>query len=229
MVEILYNAIEAIFAPLIKMGPIYAITGISTVISLLLSIAYKFLVNQSKVKYIRAELKELKTKMNAAKKKGSEKELKSLFDKSLKLNNQQLMLNMKPLMASMVLITLFLPWLGYAYGDINVPIENNRGTYTYDKTPENFMITENSAPTITFENSALNPAKDGDEIRIADRTYKIDIEKKDDKISNVKFTGFRADLPFKLPIFGNIVGWLGLYIIISMPTTFLFRKILNVE
>ena len=46
--------------------------------------------------------------------------------------------------------------------------------------------------------------------------------------NKVKFNVFRADLPFSLPVFGNTVGWLGLYIIISMPATFLFRKMLNV-
>ncbi len=228
--EILFNIIETACAPLIAMGPLYAIAGISTFISFLLSISYKLLVNRNKVKYVRTELKELKTKMNAAKKKGKEKELKTLFDKSLKLNNEQLMLNMKPLMASMVLITLFLPWLGHAYGDITAPIENNRGIYTYEKTQENFTITENSDMVITFENNDLKQAKNGDEIKIGDRTHNIEIEKKDGKINAVKFTGFRSDLPFTLPIFNkNTVGWLGLYIIISMPTTFIFRKMLNVD
>lgn len=228
--QILFNIIETACAPLIAMGPLYAIAGISTFISFILSISYKLLVNRNKMKYVRTELKELKTKMDAAKKKGKEKELKSLFDKSLKLNNQQLMLNMKPLMASMVLITLFLPWLGHAYGDITAPIENNRGLYTYEKTQENFTIAENSNPVITFENSELGKVKNGDEIKIGERTHNIEIEEKDGKINAVKFTGFRSDLPFTLPIFNkNTVGWLGLYIIISMPTTFIFRKILNVD
>ena len=228
--QILYNIIETVCAPFIAMGPIYAIAAISTFISLLLSISYKLLVNQNKVKYIRTELKELKTKMNAAKKKGKEKELKTLFDKSLKLNNQQLMLNMKPLMASMVLITLFLPWLSHAYGDISANLEDNKGIYTYKDIKENFTIAQNTEATITFENPELGALKDGAEINIGDRTHIIEIEKKDDKINSVKFKGFTADLPFTLPIFNkNTVGWLGLYIIISMPTTFLFRKILNVQ
>ncbi|RLG15648.1 MAG: hypothetical protein DRN71_00830 [Candidatus Nanohalarchaeota archaeon] len=228
--QILFNTIETLGAPLIAMGPIYAIATISIFISFLLSISYKLLVNQNKVKYIRTELKELKTKMNAAKKKGKEKELKTLFDKSLKLNNQQLMLNMKPLIASMVLISLFLPWLSHAYGDINAKLEDNKGIYEYKDIKENFTITQNTEATITFENPKLDTVEDGAEIKIGDRTHIIEIKKKDEKINSVKFKGFRANLPFTLPIFNkNTVGWLGLYIIISMPTTFLFRKILNVQ
>ncbi len=228
--QILYSTIETICAPLIAMGPIYAIAAISTFISLLLSICYKLLVNQNKVKYIRTELKELKTKMNAAKKKGKDKELKTLFDKSLKLNNQQLMLNMKPLIASMVLITLFLPWLSHAYGDITVNLEDNKGIYTYKDIKENFTITQDTETTITFENPELGTLKEGAEINIGDRTHIIEIKKKDDKIDKVTFNSFRANLPFTIPIFNkSTVGWLGLYIIISMPTTFLFRKILNVQ
>ncbi len=226
--EILYNFIEMSCAPLIAIGPIYAIAGISMFISFLLSISYKLFVNQNKVKYIRTELKELKTKMNAAKKKGKEKELKTLFDKSLKLNNEQLMLNMKPLLASMVLITLFLPWLGHAYGDVNAAIEDGKGTYAYDNIEEVFTITDGDDPIVTFEKTELGTLENGDEVVIGERAHKIEIEKKDEKINKVKFMSFRADLPFSLPIFGNTVGWLGLYIIISMPATFLFRKMLNV-
>ncbi len=228
--QILFNTIETLGAPLIAMGPIYAIATISIFISFLLSISYKLLVNQNKVKYIRTELKELKTKMNAAKKKGKEKELKTLFDKSLKLNNQQLMLNMKPLMTSMILISLFLPWLSHAYGDINTKLEDNKGIYEYKDITESFTIAQNTEATITFENPDIGTMKEGAEINIGERTHIIEIKKKDEKINKVIFKGFRANLPFTLPIFNkDTVGWLGLYIIISMPTTFLFRKILNVQ
>ena len=38
------------------------------------------------------------------------------------------------------------------------------------------------------------------------------------------------NLPVPLPFaFDGIVGWLGLYILVSFPTTFLFRKLLRVD
>ena len=229
MTEILFNVINTTYTPFVEMGPLYAIAAVSITISLILALAYKFLANQNKIKYARTELKELKTKMDAAKKKGNQKEMQKLFEKSLELNNQQLMLNMKPLLASMVLIALFLPWLAYAYGDVNAPVADNKGAYIYDKTNESFTITQNSEPTITFDNTALKPAKNGDEIQIGGMTRKVIIEQSDNKVTAVKFDGYIANLPFSLPIFGNTVGWLGLYIIISMPATFLFRKMLNVD
>jgi uncharacterized membrane protein (DUF106 family) len=36
-------------------------------------------------------------------------------------------------------------------------------------------------------------------------------------------------LPFPLPFVGNDVGWLGMYIIMSLPSSVLFRKILGVD
>ena len=139
------------------------------------------------------------------------------------------MLNMKPLLASMVLIALFLPWLAHAYGEVNAPVADNKGAYIYDKINESFTITQNSEPTITFDNTALKPVKNGEQIQIDGKTHKVIVEQSDNKVNAVKFEGYIANLPFSLPIFGNTVGWLGLYIIISMPATFLFRKMLNVD
>lgn len=229
MTEILFNVIKTTYTPFVEMGPLYAIAAVSITISLILAFAYKFLANQSKIKYARTELKELKTKMDAAKKKGNQKEMQKLFEKSLQLNNEQLMLNMKPLLASMVLIALFLPWLAYAYGEVKAPVIDNKGTYIYDKTNESFIITQNSEPVITFDNTAIKTVKNGDKIQIGARTHKVVIEQSDNKVNAVKFEGYVANLPFTLPIFGSTVGWLGLYIIISMPATFLFRKMLKVD
>lgn len=229
MTEILFNVIKTTYTPFVEMGPLYAITAVSITISLILALAYKFLANQGKIKYARTELKELKTKMDAAKKKGNQKEMQKLFEKSLELNNQQLMLNMKPLLASMVLIALFLPWLAYAYGEVKSPVADNEGAYIYDKTNESFTITQNSEPMIKFDNNVIKTVKNGDEIQIGARTHKVIIEQSDNKVNAVKFEGYIANLPFSFPIFGNTVGWLGLYIIISMPATFLFRKMLNVD
>ncbi len=43
------------------------------------------------------------------------------------------------------------------------------------------------------------------------------------------YSGVVFDLPFPLPFIGSQIGWLGLYIIISIPTSTLFRKLLGVD
>lgn len=44
-----------------------------------------------------------------------------------------------------------------------------------------------------------------------------------------EYTEMVFNLPISLPYFGNDIGWLGFYIIISLPSTFIFRKILEVD
>ncbi len=43
------------------------------------------------------------------------------------------------------------------------------------------------------------------------------------------YAGLTFKLPFPLPHFGSTVGWLGIYIIFSLPPSLLFRKLLKVD
>ncbi len=43
------------------------------------------------------------------------------------------------------------------------------------------------------------------------------------------FADLSVALPIGLPLVGNAVGWLGLYIIVSMPATVVFRKVMGVQ
>ncbi len=43
------------------------------------------------------------------------------------------------------------------------------------------------------------------------------------------YAGTVFKLPFPLPHFGSTVGWLGLYIIFSLPPSLFFRKLLKVD
>lgn len=157
MFEQLYLFFDFLFKPLMTFGPLWAILGVSVIVSFIFSLTYKLLIDQDKMKFIKSELENLREKMNKAKKNNKEKELKDLYTKSLAISNKQMMLTMKPMMVSMIFIFILLPWLKYAY------------------------------PEVLFK------------------------------------------MPFYLPMFGATIGWLGLYIIVSLPTTFIFRKLLGVE
>ena len=43
------------------------------------------------------------------------------------------------------------------------------------------------------------------------------------------YNGVTIALPFNLPFIGDSVGWLGAYIIMSIPATIILRKLLDVE
>lgn len=43
------------------------------------------------------------------------------------------------------------------------------------------------------------------------------------------FAGMKTLLPFELPLFGADVSWLGWYILVSIPSNVLFRKMLGMD
>lgn len=154
--ESIFAGFATAIGPLMALGPLLTITMLSVLISLFFAALYKFLVPREKAAALKKELQEIREKMAAAKKAKDEKEMKALMGRSLAASNAQMMMNMKPLMASMILVFVALPWFSWAY------------------------------PNVRFE------------------------------------------LPFKLLVWDH-VSWLGLYIIASLPATFIFRKLLGVD
>jgi uncharacterized membrane protein (DUF106 family) len=43
------------------------------------------------------------------------------------------------------------------------------------------------------------------------------------------FADFSAQLPFSLPLIGNSLGWLGWYILISLPSALVFKKMMGIH
>jgi len=136
---------------------LFSIVGLSLAVSFGLALVYRFMVDQDRMREIKAEMASIRKKMSEAKKAKNEKEMKELMEKSLKMGNQQMKMNMKPLIVSMVIAFAVLPVL----------------------------------PILA--------------------------------------QGALFKLPFWMPILGPDVGWLGLYIIISLPSTIFFRKLLGVD
>lgn len=154
----IFGIYNIVLGPLLKLKPLYSIAIISVALSLLFTILQKKLVNQEKVNYIKSEMEKIKKQVDKTKGKGKEKEQAKLLEKQLKLTQQHFMINLKPLIASLVVLSLLLPWLRYYYS-------------------------------------------------VA-----------------------RFKIPFAIPLLAPnaVIGWLGAYIIISIPTTIILKKLLDV-
>lgn len=139
-------------------NPAAGVAAAALLMSLVFSVSRRLLVDQAKLKHLMSEMKRLRERMKKISK-DDEKAHKALIGKSLKLNNQQMRLTLKPLAVSMLLVLLIFPWLA--------------------------------------------------------RT----------------FAGQSFSLPFAIPLLAPdaAVGWLGLYIIMSMPLTIIFRKVFEGE
>ncbi len=226
-----------IFAPLMKYGSLSAISVVSLLISFTFSVLYLVLVDQQKMKRIKAEIREAQEKMKSTKKSGNDKEIKALFSNSMKLQNEMMRLTLKPIIVSMLLFFLVIPWMYSNYGDVSAKIIDGKGEIVYGTIKQNVSVSNNSFHYLDSPDSKTYTI--GDKVEFAGKTwdasYKPDARGYFEKFRNVPVYGtltlenVRFKLPFHFPGIGDRVGWLGLYIIISIPSTMLFRKILGVD
>ncbi|MBU4246542.1 MAG: EMC3/TMCO1 family protein [Nanoarchaeota archaeon] len=226
-----------IFAPFMAQGPMFAISIVSLMISFTFSALYLVFVDQQKMKRIKAEIKESQEKMKKAQKEHNDKEIKSLFSNSMKLQNEMMKLTLKPIIVSMLLFFIVIPWMYANYGDVSAKIVDGKGILVYGALSENISATNS---TFRFSGNTDSKIYDiGNKFEFAGKTwntsYQSDARGYFEKLRNVPVYGMltlenaRFKLPFRFPGIGDNVGWLGLYIIISIPSTMLFRKILGVD
>ena len=151
-VESYYSILSSLFSPVLAMPLFIAELSISLLIIFLITLVYRFTTNQTAMRELKQKQQELSAKMKELQKTNPE-EANKVAGEVLKLTNVQMKENMKPMMLTMAVVFLFLPWFGEVF----------------------------IGPIVTF------------------------------------------------PLFNYSVGWLGWYIVISIPFTQLFRKLLGVE
>jgi uncharacterized membrane protein (DUF106 family) len=182
------------------------------------TLAYRFLMNQNEIRELKQKMKE---KQEEAKKlqSSSPEESKKVMAETLMLSNKQLRMTMKPMMLTLILFFIFLPFIGEAYGDKVAAINNNAGNITVDGTFYNFTL---SSGKINLNNISCSLPCDEQTIG----NYRWNILKED---NNIRFSRIVVLLPFWIPYFENDFGWLAWYFFTSVVLNFVFRKILGVE
>lgn len=231
MIEIINNTLDLIFAPILALNPIFSILILTILMSLIFTISNKMFINQAILKQIKKESKEVQEKIKIARKNNNEKKINKLMKKTMELSNKQMKMTLKPMLITMPIILLVFAWIPTNYGNIAAPLENNTAEFEIDNITYNLTALEynNENIPINFKDS-LNNTKINlyDSIDIDDREFILLYDKKDEK-ETLTLEYLKIDLPFPLPIAGDSVGWLGFYILISLPATTILRIILGVE
>ncbi|MEM7820193.1 MAG: EMC3/TMCO1 family protein [Candidatus Aenigmatarchaeota archaeon] len=156
IVESYYAALSVIFGPLLALPPVLGEAVMATIITLVITLFYKYMVNQAALRELKTQMKALQAKAKELQKTDPEEANKAVTE-VLKLSNKQMRMNFKPMLPTLVLVMLLLPWMASVW------------------------------------------------------------------------KGPVAFLPFSLPYFGNDFGWLMWYLLLSIPMTQIFRKMLGVE
>lgn len=209
--------LEFLFGFLLNYTPSLSVFIFAIIILVVINIFYKLLINQEHAKQIKQRTKEISKEMKEAQKAGDKEKSKKLMGELLTENNKMMRMTLKPMLVSLVVVIILLPSLALFYGDKIVTINNDAGsvelngaTYTVEKQDNNVKVGDASCnvPCMT---------------KIGGDTYKITPEG-----SNVKFAQVVATTPFAFPFFGSNFGWLGWYIIASIPLVIIIRKVMKI-
>ncbi len=210
-----------LFAPLLVFKPVIVVSIFSTIILITINLLYRFLANQSEIRQIKERMNGINKEIKEKQKSGDTAEANKLMAEVMQENSRMMKMNMKPMMASFVIVILFLPWLSATFSDQVINLEGGSGevtiageTYMVEKTGSKVEVTGSSSVSCeppcrkSIGGSLWNIYEDGD---------------------LVHFQMVVAVLPVALPFFGDDLGWLGWYFIFSVPMIILIRKILKIS
>jgi len=105
-----YSALSTLFSPLMGLHPAIAEMIIAAIIVFIITLFYKFLVDQKKLKEIRDQVKEMQKKSKEMQKENPEK-AKEITSEMLGLTNKQMKMTMKPILVTLLFVFLIFPWL----------------------------------------------------------------------------------------------------------------------
>lgn len=247
------SMLNPIFSPLLRLPVWLSLFIISGLMSLLVTLIYKWMTDQKMMKQLKDEMKEMQKKIKEVSK-NPEKAL-ALQKQAMESNMKYMMQSMKPTLITFIPVILIFGWLNsaLAYYPImpNTPFTttaffNNgiEGTATI-QVPERLTIISNATQKIVNGQAtwiAKGPSGDyflsydyGGEKKqknliISDSNKYAAIE---ERYSNSPFKSIRLNNnpihPFgSFSIFGWMPGWLGTYIIFSLIVSIILRKVLKV-
>lgn len=234
----LYGFYSTVFSPVLSLGPYASLAIFSTGLAAVFSIIYWMFLDIEKQNELKEKINEYQEKMKEARKEGDTDDASDHMQKTMELNQKMMFLNFKPMIATMLFVGLFFPWLGSTYAP-SIPVTGNAtGNYTAelefgpDAVPINVDNTTGE-PQVTVNGQQVNTGEtvnahgtEWELTKIGDSKNGI-FSTSSGKI--VKLNAEFIELPFSIPFAGKALNWLGFYIILAMPLTYIFRKLLGVN
>ncbi len=220
----LNEVFSGIFSPLLSLPfPIF-ILSISFIIALINTLFYRLLVNVEELKRIRERMKELQEKYKKIEK--TSKEAEKITVEMLELTHKQMKMSFKPMIASLILVVLFLPWIAHISVE-RIDLRPGSGSITlkyFTTQPKSLTLKpiENGKFLVSTKKTS-KVVENGEVFCLGENIYKLkQINENTLELSNV------VKLPFSLPFVGNSLGWLGWYILCSLIFIYLLRKVFGI-
>jgi uncharacterized membrane protein (DUF106 family) len=111
IVESYYAALSTVFGPLVALPPVIGEAIFAAMITLVITLFYRYLVDQASLREMKAQMKALQDKAKELQKTNPEEANKTVSE-VLKLSNKQMIMNFKPMFPTLIFVLLLLPWMG---------------------------------------------------------------------------------------------------------------------
>ncbi len=223
MLNLFGDLLTWIFAPLLKLPFAVVILLISMLVACVLAVISAILIDRKKFSELKKRMHELQEEMKRVQKENPER-ANELTKEILKLTHEQMLMNTKPMLASIFVVIIFLPWISsislYEAGFD----ENGKGVFRVNYFVEkpallNFEVRETGIAIAGKE------IKSGETFRFEKNWYRVNgIDKEGKKVH----FGTVVRTPFQLPFFSYGFGWLMWYIVCSSFFLYLFRRLAGI-
>ncbi|MBC5793200.1 MAG: DUF106 domain-containing protein [Nanohaloarchaea archaeon] len=236
--NVLFGFYDTLFQPILSLGPLPSLAIFSGMLAGMFSIIYYIFLDIEAMDEIKEKINEKQEKRKEAQKNDNVDEATDHMKEAMSLNQEMMMLNFKPMIVTMICVAFIFPWLGATFApSIDLQQTSNstfEGDFQFNGQNEKITIVNDTEPVVKMDDqNALIGGEvnafgvDWDVVRFG--------EKKGGFFSSggeghvLKMNARFVDLPFSIPLAGAALNWLGTYILISMPLTFLFRKMLGIQ
>ena len=200
------------------MNPALFVLSFSIVLLFVINLGYRFLINQNEAKAVKARVKELQDQSKYVRRQGNHKMASQIMSDSFRESSKLTKMTLKPMLVSLAVVFVFLPWLSGSYGDQVTELKDNKGNITINSNLYQISVSDK---TLTIGNITCDsPCRKN----IEGGLWNVNINS-----NKVEFARIVALLPVSLPVFADDVGWLGWYLIISIPVMILQRKLLQIH
>lgn len=229
----LFSFYDSVFQPLLAAGPYVSLGFFSAALAALFAVIYWFLLDVERADEIKDKLNKYQDKMKEARENDKDDEASKHLKKTLQLNQKFMMLNIKPMLATIVFVGLFFPWLGNTYApnvDMN---QTDNTTFTgqlqYAGNTQELKVSNESSVLVESSNSTAGIKEDIEVLDVRWQVAGFQSLQGENLDARLKLNAEFVPLPVSLPFVGNALNWLGFYFILIMPLTYVFRKLLGVQ
>ena len=221
----LYGIYNAAFTPLLDAGAHLSVAAFSLGLAAVFTLIYWKFLDVEKQQELREELNDRRELMEQAQEHDDTEKVSEHMSEMMDLNRKFMMLNIKPMIATMVFVALIFPWLGATFSP-GVPV-NETMQLQYGSQETSFTLQNDTAD---FSGLKVEP---GDSFRRLGVQWEYQGVKTGGGLfssggERAKFSAVFVPLPVSLPLIGDELNWLGFYALIAMPLTYGFRKALGI-